>query len=334
MIHRLLITTIFIILFSLKVTADTWSFGSENDYFFESDDRYTGGFYLSWMGDTDRSQKEKLRNSYAAFLNALISWSSLMDDKPAKEAVAIGIHEIIITPKDYTQYQPIYDDIPYVGIFLSEFSLFHYDTEAFKEFSVSLGILGPSSHADELQLLVHRIVPREDPNGWEHQLGDYPVIQARYLNGKRDYDRALASGLHLQTFHNYSVNLGNFYIGAGGGAFIRLGRNMPDNFVAISDIFNTTKSPQLNLDDRNPQQGWSVNAGLFVNIPAFSYMHKEAENLGYDYEKSNSVVMGQIGANYYWNGIQFSVEVYPLGSIYKHYKKDSWGRVYLTWLTH
>lgn len=283
------------------------------------------------MGDDYHPNQKSFDSRYASSLSELISFLGLNDFKEKNRNASLGFEEFIVTPKDLEASQPQYNDAPYIGGISLKSSLFVWGATSFEEYRSTIGLIGPSSGTTEIQTRVHKIIGAQDPKGWHNQLDDYAFIQLSYLKGFRNYEHIFSNEMHLQWFHNYALSFGNYSISAGAGSYLRLGHNIPDNFVSISDSFNSSLSHQLNFKSRSKDLGWAVRAGIFTHIPAYDYINKEAEKRGYDYDRSDLQLLTQIGLDLFMESFQISVEIYPVGSLYKSYREDSWGRIHLTW---
>lgn len=330
-ISRKFIFFLFILPFYIELYASSWSLAIDNDFFFNTDDRYTGGMQINWMGDNYHPKQKSFDSHYALALSKLISSIGMGDFKGKKRNASFGIQEFIITPEDLEKKEPIYDDVPYIGILSLKSSLFIWDATAFEEYRMTVGIVGPSSGTTEIQTRVHKLIGAKNPQGWHNQLEDYAFIQWNYLKGFKNFEHIFSNDIHLQWFNNYVLSLGNYYRGGGGGSYLRLGRNIPDNFVAVSDSLNSSPTHQINLGSRSKALGWATRLGLFGHIPAFSYIEEEAQQKGYTYEKSYSKLIAQVGFDLFLEDFQISIEIYPTGFLYKNYRENSWGRVQFTW---
>ena len=328
---RSIIYMLMLLPFFIKLHASSWYLGIDNDFFFESDDKYTAGLHLNWRSDNYRLDKKSFDNDYTSFLSDLISLIRRDKFKDKKRNAGLGLNELIITPDDLAPAEPIYDDAPYIGILNLTSSLFVWDATTLEEYRTTIGIVGPSSGATELQTRVHKIIGAQNPKGWHNQLSDYAFVQLDYLKGFKNFEHRFSNNTYIQWFHNYVLSMGNLYIGAGGGTYIRWGRNIPDNFVVISDNLNSSPNHQINLESRSKALGWATRLGLFTHAPAYSYIDEESERRGYNYDRSHSQIIAQIGLDLFVKNFQLSVELYPSGSLYKSYREDSWGRIHFTW---
>ncbi len=136
------------------------------------------------------------------------------------------------TPEDITVASLIPTDRPYAGHF-------HFGTQVFLRndsdvddwtrnrpvqnyFELQLGFIGPEAGAEWLQTEVHKLVDSDLPQGWDHQLGFEPTVQALYRWRRKIGNR------HRDFIPHWGAGLGNVMIFAEAGATARLGWNLSD----------------------------------------------------------------------------------------------------------
>jgi hypothetical protein len=99
-----------------------------------------------------------------------------------------GIQQQMYTPLDLRNAEQIEGRHPYAGTLLgfvgykgqkqiSDSISFYHDVE------LAVGVLGPSSHADDVQRFIHKVLGCKDPKGWNHQLHDEFEIELSYWPG-------------------------------------------------------------------------------------------------------------------------------------------------------
>jgi hypothetical protein len=316
---------------TLPLQADTWSFTHDNDFFFDSDDQYTGGLQIDWLGATYPEQTDDSYNGrYVEGMSELVALTGF--DLAGKHRTGgFSIQELIITPDDLESREPIYDDIPYVGYLSLNFSLFGWDERAYDEYRFTLGLIGPDSGAEKLQKSIHELTGNTEPKGWHNQLDNKPVVQLGYVRGMCSRSIEMPNHLRLDWFNSYSVDVGNVYVGIGGGTVLRFGQNMPKNFSTANGLLNSSQSHMLAFNSRTEKWGWALNAGIFSNAIGYFYLYEESKRLGYSYDRPRFFVTGRVGFDLYFEALQVSMELYPSGSVSERSESSSWGRIRLTW---
>jgi len=312
--------------------AENWSLLHDNDWIFNSDDHYSGGLQIGWMGDScGSSGAGSFERRYAALMSDAVGVFGVSFEGKQRSG-AISIHEVIITPEDLTDTEPIYDDVPYVGVLSGAFSLFAWDAETFEEFRLSLGVVGPPSGAEAIQKGVHRLTGSTEPRGWEHQLGTHPLLQIGYLRGVQRQLHEFGGNRRLEWCNSYGAELGNFYSGFGVGSSLRFGRNMPGNFAAASGLLSSSQSNRLGLERQKALPGWEIRAGVGMSVVGYLYLYEAAKAQGYEFDRPRIIPRGNIGATLYRKGFHFALDLFPAGSVGGNPKSKSFGRMMLVWV--
>ena len=317
-----------LLFFILPLYAQIFSIAIDNDYVFDSDDHYTGGMQVGWMSDT---YDENISNWYVSSMSNMVSFLKIADFEGKRQNASINLQEIIITPQNLSAHEPLYNDVPYTGIFAANFSFFLWKSSMFEEYKVSLGAVGSHSGAQDLQDAIHKIVGNSSANGWDNQIGDKVLLQAGYIKGIRQYEKSFSEGMGFEWFNNYFLDVGNIYTGAGIGSTVRYGYNMPKNFAQTGSLLNSSQNYQLNLDTYDKNWGWSLNAGVAVDGVGYSYFYDEGKRRGYEFDRFRIIPRGQLGIDFYKRDLHLSVQLFPFGPTKSSFDSDSFGRISLTW---
>ena len=197
-----------------------WGIQIENDIFASGDDRfYTNGFQINYIKRHAPPQwLDNLTDKLPLFIQ--------MGDKGG----GYSFGQKIFTPEDVYTEKLIKNDRPYAGWLYASASIAsliknepHYrDINAF-EFTV--GIVGPSSQAENTQNGFHKLMGIEESNGWDNQLKDELGVGVTYVR-KAEHFTHLKNGLEYSWSPHGVLALGNVYTYAGGGMMLRLGNNL------------------------------------------------------------------------------------------------------------
>lgn len=327
--HKVLIVLFFFSSFSYS---DIWTVSHDNDFMFDSDDRYTGGFFVSWSGDEyAKSEPGSYYRTYIETMNTLAGLLPLMEMEDKQKIASISLMEIMITPDDIESSVPVYDDVPYSGTLALHFSLFAWNDTELDDFHVGIGVVGPSSGAEQIQKGIHTLTGNTDPAGWDHQLGNHLIFNLGYLHGVRSYETQLTDTVKMEWFNSYFADIGNYYIGAGAGTLLRIGSNVPRNFDVSSALMSMSPTHHIDFKRALKGWGWAVKLGVYVNAMGYSYLNEEAERRGYAVEDSKWLIIEEVGFDIYYDDLQVSIEVYHprVGSEFQ--SASSWGRINFTW---
>lgn len=320
---------LYLFLFSvLPLYSQIFSVAIDNDYVFASDDHYTGGMQVGWMSDT---YDDNISNLYVSSMKDMVSFLKIANFEGKHQNGAINLQEIIITPRNLSTDKPIYNDVPYAGVLMANFSYFLWETSMFEEYKISLGTVGSYSGAQELQQAVHKVISEFGSKGWDNQIGNRVLLQAGYIKGIRQYEKNLSGGMGFDWFNNYFFDLGTVYTGAGFGSIVRYGYNMPKSFPQMGSLLNSSQNDQLNLDTYDKNWGWSLNAGVAVDGVGYSYLYDEAKRRGYEFDRFRIIPRGQLGIDFYKRDLRLSVELFPFGPTTSSFRSNSFGRIALTW---
>ncbi len=214
----------------LSVTVD-------NDLFVGEDNGYTNGIYISWWDGPEGEEK-----SAPGFLARWMMWSM-----PAAGATAIDVDigtigQTMITPDDITEDPPILppDDLPYGGL------LFYADTfvRAHEDYadstSVTIGVVGEYSFAQEAQEFVHEVIDSDEPCCWDEQLDDEVVINVARGRTWKTWESDSGNADFLLTA---DLALGTVTSQAGAGLMVRYGRGLRRSFATALLISARTTNP-------------------------------------------------------------------------------------------
>lgn len=178
---------------------------------------------------------------------------------PARTAAGFTAAQLIFTPENLMAQRPLPDDRPYAGyLYGGVFWQRATDVGPYQDATVDhvqldLGIVGPSSRAEDIQEFIHRHFEGDDPMGWDNQLDDEPTIQFwlrkrwRLDMGSVDLDGLGDAGaLRAQLIPYAELAVGTVYRHVEGGALVRLGFNLPDDFGpgSLQDLGSFTGGPQ------------------------------------------------------------------------------------------
>lgn len=133
--------------------------------------------------------------------------------------------QYIYTATDIVEPDPAADDRPYAGwlhvgaqVAQANSALTVQDTLA-----VSLGVIGPSSRAEEAQNIVHRWRHLDEAEGWGTQMRDEPTLDVSF---ERRWRRVIRERV-ADAIPHVGANVGTTFRQARGGGMLRMGYNVP-----------------------------------------------------------------------------------------------------------
>ena len=200
-------------------TDSIWTIQEENDAVSTlhgtSDQNYTSGLRLGWTSGQDAVGP-------VAALGQNI-WSG------GTTRLSLEISQSIFTPHDTQISPPDPHDRPYAGILIATAGLVHDTADTRDLVSVSLGVIGPSALARQVQNGFHDLIGDTENKGWHDQLPDQPAFQ---LLGQRTYRMPLVQLGPIETdaLPSATASIGDIrdYVQLGG--ILRFGQGLASDF--------------------------------------------------------------------------------------------------------
>jgi hypothetical protein len=202
----------------------------ENDLFTGTDRNYTNGVKISLISPDLVSFVEsgKLPEWSLEYIYQLPFIND--PDSTLKRKVEFSLGQNMYTPADISRSDLISDDRPYAGWTYFAAAFHTRSNKRMDTIELQLGMVGPSSFAEETQNVVHDLRDLDLANGWEHQLKNELGLAAIY---ERKWH--LAPFFSRDTFAIDAIthlggSLGNVATYANTGFETRLGWNLPNDF--------------------------------------------------------------------------------------------------------
>ena len=246
----------------------------ENDRFVNTDRHYTHGMRAAIVPPASYVPQ------WATWLSSnLLGVANSVYQPGNKTRLGFALGYNIFTPDDISQRGLIVDDRPYAGWLYGGLAL-HAETETrLDSIELNLGLVGPSAHAEDIQVTFHEWINSTRPQGWDNQLENEPTIMLIFERKVRIVPRIDMTVLELDAVPYFGFALGNVYTFADVGAFLRIGGNMPDSFGP------PRMKPSLSGNDSFDDQegfGWyfyfggearAVARNIFIDGNTFSQSH-------------------------------------------------------------
>lgn len=236
-----------------------WSMQVENDGWGDGNDQYyTSGIELSYMRIEEPPR----------WLRGLADFMPFYE-RTAESGVVYSIGQSIFTPEDIGRVDLIDDDRPYAGWLYGGASIIsrvgvNKNYEYNNILDLTVGIVGPGSHADNVQDQFHRLLGTDRPEGWDNQLEDELGLVLTYTRQWRYF----SSGDHYTGYElspHCVAALGNVYTYGGGGVIFRWGTKLRD------DIGPPTISPGFpggSYFRARPDSNWYFFGGIEGRVVA------------------------------------------------------------------
>jgi lipid A 3-O-deacylase len=238
----------------------TASLMHENDMFANTDCDYTTGSKLSFVSPdlTDFREAGVFPDSIYKFSDYL----PFIHEQSIQRNIVINVGQNMYTPEDTAAKNPDPTDRPYCG-WLYMGVAFHNKTERWLDIiEVNMGVIGTWSLAHEAQDFVHRNIRHCDVSyGWDHQIGNEPVVNIVWERKLRYWRLGDAYGPAADAIAHLGGSLGTLYTYANTGFTLRCGWNLPKDFGTTTiRIAGDVNAPASNDDPRIREDSrWGIH---------------------------------------------------------------------------
>ncbi len=294
---RYLLTLLGLIVTPVLAEESNWlAVTLDNDILLGNDNGYTNGIYFSWFEVDDQNE-----SSHPDWLTAPLSWS--VNVESAKNTLQVySLGQVMVTPEDITLENPPVNDLPYSGTLLFNSTFITIEASHADAIATVIGIVGPSSGAEETQKWVHDLVGADEPQGWDTQLEDEIIFQ--FLRGRlwRTWSRP---DDRMDFLVLAEAGLGTLSSFAASAMLYRFG----------SDLSSTFATPLLiNTRSANPAAingAWYFFAGVrfeyvFNAIYVDGNTYRESRSIDYDHSQIGVTT----GLAYSWDNTSITVALY------------------------
>ncbi|MFO7885253.1 MAG: lipid A deacylase LpxR family protein [Desulfobacteraceae bacterium] len=213
----------------------------ENDAFASDDSQYTSGIKLIWSryNLSDLPDDAWLHK----WLYPLINTLNFYNSPEFKKALTFTLGQKIYTPDDTDSKELIESDRPYAGITFAELGFHKISQKSMHTLEFGAGIVGPESFAEDVQSWTHDILGNNEPEGWDHQLENEPIVCLIYDYKKKLFQKNIMQGYGGDVILNMGGDLSNARTFTKIGFLGRYGWNVPENFghfpIEPATTFNT-----------------------------------------------------------------------------------------------
>ncbi|NJD89052.1 MAG: lipid A deacylase LpxR family protein [Betaproteobacteria bacterium] len=193
-----------------------WNLLVENDLFYGTDRNYTSGVGLAWVSG------EKSPPDWAVRIARGIPW--FPEGGTVRHGYVVG--QNMYTPADISLPDPPRDDRPYAGWLYATIGLGVVTDGRTDQLSLTAGVVGPASLAEQGQKAIHRLIGSPEPKGWDTQLRNEPGLVLSYETRWRGFARGELAGLEFDVVPHLGAALGNIHTYANGGFTLRYGKRL------------------------------------------------------------------------------------------------------------
>ena len=237
-------------------------------------DKSALGLTLFWENDGAWSKWGKPTDGwYTAGVGMALQWQGTVADELVGSLPSIGeefsphskgtsyamgatLVMDIYTPQEITDPEIRPKDRPYAGWTYAGLIAQRANRAAtvpvYEHLELDVGMLGPSSNAEETQKWAHRTFSGDYPEGWAYQVKDEVGVDFRYQRRWRIDIGKPKGNLAMQLIPDAGLGVGTIHTLATAGATLRYGWKLPDDFgpgnVRTADDF-TRPIGKVGVDD-------------------------------------------------------------------------------------
>ena len=146
-----------------------------------------------------------------------------------QQRVAIDLTQQIYTPTDTSLAIPNRFDRPYAGVLLGNFTLMSDSADSRSVLTLSLGVVGPGSGAENVQNGFHDLIGQGQTNGWGGQIQNTPAIEVLHERTWR-LPMGTVAGLETDALPALTVGVGDLRDYLQTGVTFRFGQGLDSDF--------------------------------------------------------------------------------------------------------
>jgi len=243
---------------------NTFSIYLENDYFAGEDGEYSSGLKLTWSSEIkDQYPKDIWPHRWLYPLVKYIPFEKYAD---RKKNITFALGQNIYTPEDIEAEDVVDKERPYAGITYLSLGFHSRLDRKMDSIEISLGLVGPSSYAEECQKAVHSVFDDIQPKGWDNQLNNEPILEIVYEHKKKIIQSGTTGGFGQDLIFNTGGGIGNALTYYNLGLAYRIGWNMPNDFGVFP--IRPISSFNGSFDSKDPRHSKNNKIGiqLFASV--------------------------------------------------------------------
>lgn len=197
----------------------------ENDLLFGHDDEYTSGAGARWTS----AEVPRGEGGLSRCVDAFDGLPTFGDPERAR-FVTLTVGQEMYTPQDIQAPAPPPGEHPYAGVLFLDAGLHSLGATSLHSYTLRVGVVGPSSGAEQVQRAVHELLGIPIAQGWDTQLDDEPLLNLDYRYQRRLLRLGDAAAWSHDLAWNSGAGVGNYYVGGDMGLVARLGLRVPATF--------------------------------------------------------------------------------------------------------
>ncbi|MFC2161945.1 lipid A deacylase LpxR family protein, partial [Acidobacteriota bacterium] len=214
----------------------------------------SNGLKLTWIS----KDFEKSRD------NVLFGWMPSIRKSGFKHMFSYSLRQDVFTPDDAKRVDLDINDRPFAGYLNFEVGSHSLNEYRMSSFSLSLGVVGPMSLAEQAQKFIHDDEHEPSDQGWARQLKNEPAVQIMYESRNKLTFFGRNKGLGFDLITHIGGGLGNVYTYANAGFQVRLGWNLPRDFG--QPLLRPGGSSGVIVFERDSGRGRQAHDGVYIFV--------------------------------------------------------------------
>ncbi len=244
-------------------------FNFDNDVVGDTDDFFSAGWSLQFHSKGVEQITEENRSALGRFIHEYIPGLATEAGMIYRQSTSLS--QVIQTPADLSDPEPIPNDVPYAGTLGLTRSWSRLNDQRLNAFQLYLGVVGPASGAEQVQKFVHNDLGLgEDPLGWDNQVENELLLNLNYAFSRKAARFGKAGSWAGDASWGGGLGLGNLFTHLQAGTEFRFGYNLPQGFTDVPD----QAGRGLVMDSVIQQHGeddWRVYGSLVLRGTAIGY---------------------------------------------------------------
>jgi hypothetical protein len=197
----------------------------------ENDSRMLKPFHKTDRHYTHGTKFVYLTQPNWEWLGDFADWNAAETDEEVDTAVGFFLGQNIYTPDRVDEPQKrnpedmVFAGWLYTGIFTQRAT-----AHLLEHFELNIGVIGPSSQAEQVQRCIHNVLNSDEPIGWDDQLSDEFAIDVTYMRKKRFLEGWIKPTEKTDVIAEYGFTAGSVHRHAQAGLTFRYGFNLGNTF--------------------------------------------------------------------------------------------------------
>lgn len=216
---------IFLVFSAYGLAEDALSLYVENDSrmlkpFHKTDRHYTHGTKFVYVTQPDWD-----------WLGNFADWNAAEVDEEVDTAVGFFLGQNIYTPDRVDEPQKRNsEDMVFAGWLYTGMFAQRATNHLLEHFELNIGVIGPSSQAEQVQKCIHEVLNSDEPIGWDDQLSDELAVDVSYMRKQRLLRGWFEPTGKTDVIAEYGFTAGSVHRHAQAGLTFRYGFNLGNTF--------------------------------------------------------------------------------------------------------